>query len=125
MPKGLTPGQFGDWAGPEPVGRQSPGSMPGTYGVLSSAPSLARAMIIACAAALPTTSPFVTFAEDGIAAISALRSAAINAACDGNATTSVSCAACAMAALTDVPGADGTETRYGRCVEGSIELTAS
>jgi hypothetical protein len=93
--------------------------------VLSPAPSSARALIIACATALPTTSPLVTFAEGGIAAISASRSAAISAACDGNATTSVSCAACAMAALTDAPGADGAETRYGRCVEGSIELTVS
>ena len=51
---GVTRPQFGVAAGPEPVGRQSPGFVPSVYGVLSVEPSPARALIIVCAATLPT-----------------------------------------------------------------------
>src|SRR6266498_3940469 len=59
---GVTNPQFGVAGGPEPVGRQNPGSVLQVYGVLFVEPSLARALIIVLAATVPTRCPLLRVA---------------------------------------------------------------
>ncbi len=123
--KGRTPGQFGLAAATEPDGRQSPGLLPETYGVASSAPSCSRSSIMAVAAALPTALPAAIWpAVAARPARTFWRSWTRSMVVSGNAAASVSCAACAMAASIDASGFASNLRMYGSCV-GTIELTAS
>ena len=112
MQKGLTLGQFGVAAGAGglPVGRQSPGAVPLTYGVLSSAPSPNRSTIIAAAVALPTASPPATSAVAGRPVMTSDNRVASGTVVVGKEAASVSWAACASAASIEAVGDAGTDT---------------